>query len=108
MASAARALAHLDLVKIKVDAVDPAAQVRAVRSELPNARLIVDPNESWNLELLRSLQPVLAETRVDLIEQPLPAGEDEARPVSTRSRACAPTSPATSRPTCRACRGATR
>lgn len=78
MASAARALAHLDLVKIKVDAVDPAAQVRAVRSELPNARLIVDPNESWNLELLQSLQPVLAETRIDLIEQPLPAGEDEA------------------------------
>lgn len=78
MASAARTLSHLDLVKIKVDAIDPAAQIRAVRSELPNARLIVDPNESWNLELLKSLQPVLAETRIDLVEQPLPAGEDEA------------------------------
>lgn len=78
MAVAARALAHLDLVKIKVDADDPAAQIRAVRGELPKARLIVDPNESWTLDLLQSLQPVLAETRIDLIEQPLPADADEA------------------------------
>ena len=78
MAAAARALAHLDLVKIKVDATDPAAQIRAVRSALPDARLIVDPNESWTFPLLQSLQPVLAEARIDLVEQPLPAGEDDA------------------------------
>jgi len=78
MAVAARALAHLDLVKVKVDASDPAAQIRAVRSQLPKARLIVDPNESWTLDLLQALQPVLAEARVDLVEQPLPAGADEA------------------------------
>ncbi|HEY4529869.1 MAG TPA: N-acetyl-D-Glu racemase DgcA [Luteimonas sp.] len=77
MAVAARALAHLDLVKIKVDASDPAAQIRAVRGELPAARLIVDPNESWSFELLQAMQPVLAEARVDLVEQPLPAGEDD-------------------------------
>lgn len=77
MAAAARALAHLDLVKIKVDASDPAAQIRAVRSELPAARLIVDPNESWSFPLLQAMQPVLAEARVDLVEQPLPAGEDD-------------------------------
>ncbi len=78
MEQAARALAHLDLVKLKVDASEPAAQIRAVRGALPDARLIVDPNESWTLELLQSLQPVLAEARVDLVEQPLPAGEDDA------------------------------
>ena len=78
MEQAARALAHLDLVKIKVDASDPAAQIRAVRNALPDARLIVDPNESWTLELLRELQPVLAETRIDLIEQPLSVEEDDA------------------------------
>ena len=77
MALAARALAHLDLVKIKVDADDPAARIRAVRSALPRARLIVDPNESWTLAQLSALQPVLAEARVDLVEQPLPAAEDE-------------------------------
>lgn len=78
MAAAARALAHLDLVKIKVDASDPAAQIRAVRSVLPTARLIVDPNESWSFELLQAMQPVLAEARIDLVEQPLPADADDA------------------------------
>ena len=78
MAEAARAFANLDLVKIKVDASNPAAQIRAVRGALPAARLIVDPNESWTLPILRELQPVLAEARIDLVEQPLPAGEDDA------------------------------
>jgi len=78
MERAARALAHLDLVKLKVDASNPAAQIRAVRGALPGARLIVDPNESWTFDLLQSLQPVLAETRIDLVEQPLPAGADDA------------------------------
>lgn len=77
MALAAGDLQGLDLIKIKVDATDPAAQIRAVRSQIPDARLIVDPNESWTLDILRDLQPVLAEARVDLIEQPLPAAEDE-------------------------------
>lgn len=78
MARAAAGLRQLDLVKIKVDASDPAARIRAVRGELPEARLIVDPNESWDLDLLRAMQPVLLETRIDLIEQPLPADEDDA------------------------------
>ena len=78
MAASARTLAHLGQVKIKVDASDPAAQIRAVRSALPTARLIVDANESWTLDLLRAMQPVLAEARIDMLEQPLPAGEDDA------------------------------
>ena len=78
MARAAAGLRHLDLVKVKVDAKDPAALIRAVRGELPAARLIVDPNESWDIELLRAMQPVLAEARVDLVEQPLPAAADDA------------------------------
>jgi L-Ala-D/L-Glu epimerase len=78
MARAAAQLAHLDLVKIKVADEDPATLIRAVRSQVPRSRLIVDPNESWTLELLVSLQPVLREARVDLVEQPLPAGMDDA------------------------------
>lgn len=78
MAQAASQYAHLDLIKIKVDAADPATLIRAVRSAVPDARLIVDPNESWDLALLQAMQPVLAETRVDLIEQPLPADQDDA------------------------------
>ncbi|MFT3756370.1 MAG: dipeptide epimerase [Pseudoxanthomonas sp.] len=76
MAAAARAVATAPLVKIKVNAEDCEARIRAVRSATPDARLIVDPNESWNLDLLRALQPVLRETRIALVEQPLPAGED--------------------------------
>lgn len=78
MAQAAAQLAHLDLVKIKVADEDPATLIRAVRDVLPGARLIVDPNESWSFDLLRAMQPVLGEARVDLVEQPLPAGEDDA------------------------------
>ena len=76
MGRAAATLQAMELVKIKVDAQQPAAQIRAVRHALPDARLIVDPNESWTLDLLRELQPVLVETRIDLVEQPLPADED--------------------------------
>lgn len=76
MAEAAAAIAAAPLIKVKVDAADPLAQVAAVRAAAPLARLIVDPNESWDAALLAELSPHLAELRVDLIEQPLPAGED--------------------------------
>lgn len=78
MARAAAQLAHLDLVKIKVDDKDPAAQIRAVRAQAPRSRLIVDPNESWSMDLLQATLPVLVEARVDLLEQPLPANQDQA------------------------------
>ena len=77
MARAAAAIAHVPLVKVKVDAHDPAAQIRAVRRAAPDAALIVDPNESWDRALMESLQPLLAELRVALLEQPVPADDDE-------------------------------
>lgn len=90
MARAAAQLAHLDLVKIKVADEDPATLIRAVRSQVPRARLIVDPNESWTLEQLAALQPALADARVDLVEQPLPAGMDDALlGFESRIRLCA-------------------
>ncbi|MFL6585260.1 MAG: N-acetyl-D-Glu racemase DgcA [Luteimonas sp.] len=77
MADAARGYAHLDLLKIKVGADDPGSLIRAVRHAAPDARLIADPNESWTFELLQAMQPLLAETRVEMIEQPLPAADDD-------------------------------
>jgi L-alanine-DL-glutamate epimerase-like enolase superfamily enzyme len=50
--------------------------LQAVRDGAPGARLIIDPNESWNLGILESMQPMLVETGVELVEQPLPAAED--------------------------------
>lgn len=76
MARAAALIASAPLIKVKVDADDPAAAVRAVRSAAPAAALIVDPNESWSEVLLRSMMPVLEECRVEVLEQPVPAGED--------------------------------
>jgi L-Ala-D/L-Glu epimerase len=78
MGEAAQKLAHLPLVKVKVNADDPAAQLRAVRAAAPNPVLIVDCNESWTMALVREMQPVLMEADVALLEQPLPAAEDEA------------------------------
>jgi L-alanine-DL-glutamate epimerase-like enolase superfamily enzyme len=64
------------LLKVKVDAEDPAARIRAVRAAAPRAALIVDPNESWDQRLLEDMQPVLLEAEIDLIEQPVPADSD--------------------------------
>lgn len=76
MAEAALAVNEAPLIKVKVDARDPIAAVAAVRSSAPNARLIVDPNESWTPALLRQVLPELARLKVTLLEQPVPAGED--------------------------------
>jgi L-alanine-DL-glutamate epimerase-like enolase superfamily enzyme len=77
MARAAAALADAPLLKIKVDASDPAAMIRAVRAAAPAPALIVDPNESWDQQLVEAMQPVLVEARVALLEQPVPADADE-------------------------------
>jgi L-alanine-DL-glutamate epimerase-like enolase superfamily enzyme len=77
MAEAARALAEMPLIKVKVDGTDPLAQLIAVRDAAPRPRLIVDPNESWTMVQLEALQERLVELRVDLVEQPLPAGAQE-------------------------------
>ncbi len=78
MAVAAAALAGVPLVKVKVDRNDPAAQLRAVRAAAPLPRIIVDPNESWTIDEVSSLQQLLLELKVDLLEQPLPAHDDAA------------------------------
>lgn len=76
MAELASRRSEAPLLKVKVDAEDPAARIRAVRAAAPRAALIVDPNESWDQRLLEDMQPVLLETEVDLIEQPVPADSD--------------------------------
>lgn len=76
MARAAAAIAEVPLIKVKVDASDPATAIRAVRRAAPNAALIVDPNESWDEALVRATMPVLVECKVDTLEQPCPAESD--------------------------------
>jgi L-Ala-D/L-Glu epimerase len=78
MHAAAVRMRSAKLIKVKVDANYPEAQLRAVRAGAPNARLIVDPNESWNLPILEAMQAALLDMRVEMIEQPLPANDDGA------------------------------
>jgi L-alanine-DL-glutamate epimerase-like enolase superfamily enzyme len=76
MAREAAAIADAPLIKIKVNADDPVAAVRAVRAAAPMASLIVDPNESWDEAMVRGAMPTMVECRVAVLEQPCPAEED--------------------------------
>ena len=76
MGEAARAAGGAPFLKVKVDADNPAARLRAVRAAAPSAVLIVDPNESWDRKLLATMQEVLVEARVSLLEQPVSATND--------------------------------
>jgi L-alanine-DL-glutamate epimerase-like enolase superfamily enzyme len=64
------------LLKLKVDARRHLDVVRLVREEHPQARLVVDANQSWSLGLLQDLLPELAALGVELVEQPLAKGQD--------------------------------
>ncbi|MBK1685281.1 N-acetyl-D-Glu racemase DgcA [Rhodoferax fermentans] len=64
------------LLKLKVDAQRHLDVVQMVRQEHPSARIVVDANQSWTVDLLRQLLPSLAAAGVELVEQPLPKGQD--------------------------------
>ncbi len=72
----AREARHFPLLKLKVDALRHLDVVRTVREEHPSARLVVDANQAWSLELLAELIPRLKDAGVELVEQPLPRNED--------------------------------
>ncbi len=78
MGEAARAVAGAPLLKIKLDAEQVEERLLAVVRAAPAARLILDPNESWTIDVLRDAAPLIARLNVALIEQPLAAGADEA------------------------------
>lgn len=79
MAAQARANAHRPVLKIKVGgAGDDIARMRAVAAGAPQSRIIVDANEGWtDAGLLANLEAAAA-LGIALVEQPLPAGRDEA------------------------------
>ena len=78
MGAAAAAQRARPLLKLKLTGDGDLDRVRAVRDNAPTSRLIVDANEGWTPRLFAELAPVLAELGVELIEQPLPAGGDDA------------------------------
>lgn len=67
----ARSLSRYDWIKVKVSDDRPLEAVAAVRRGAPKARLVVDANQAWSVELLQRLAPALAQLHVDLLEQPV-------------------------------------
>ena len=70
--------AHRPLLKIKLGTPDDMPRLEAVRAGAPKSRIIIDANEGWSAEVYADLAPHLVRLGVGLVEQPLPAGEDEA------------------------------
>jgi L-alanine-DL-glutamate epimerase-like enolase superfamily enzyme len=78
MADAAAAAVDLPILKLKLCGDDSdLPRVEAVRSVAPNARLLIDANESWSPHHYRNTVSALKELGVELIEQPFPAGADD-------------------------------
>ncbi|UXX84888.1 N-acetyl-D-Glu racemase DgcA [Roseovarius pelagicus] len=66
------------LLKIKLGTPDDMPRLEAVRAGAPDATIIVDANEGWSAEVYADLAPHLVRLGVALVEQPLPAGDDDA------------------------------
>ncbi|MCK0209533.1 L-Ala-D/L-Glu epimerase [Starkeya koreensis] len=76
MAQAARASGH-DLLKLKLGAEGDIARLKAVRAAVPQTRLIVDANEGWTADTIAGNLAACARLGIELVEQPLPAAQDE-------------------------------
>ncbi len=79
-ATAEAVAAGKTLLKVKLGAKDGAddARIAAVRAAAADATLIVDANEGWAADELEAYLAACREAGVEMVEQPLPVGEDEA------------------------------
>ena len=78
MATATAKAAHRPLLKIKLGGDGDGERISAVRKAAPESELIVDANEAWTPDNLERNLLACAAAGVTLVEQPLPAGQDEA------------------------------
>jgi L-alanine-DL-glutamate epimerase-like enolase superfamily enzyme len=75
-ADARAAAGRYTLLKLKLAGEGDLARVAAVRRGAPDARLIVDANESWTGRDVAAEAAALLPLGVELIEQPVAAGQD--------------------------------
>lgn len=64
------------LLKLKLTGEGDRERVAAVRKGAPDARLIVDANESWGALDIAAEAAALAALGVEMVEQPVPVGQD--------------------------------
>lgn len=76
MAAKAAAATDLSLFKIKLDNDRPVERIAAIQEARPDARLVVDVNQGWNIDELRRYAPRMHDLGVQMIEQPLPRDAD--------------------------------
>ncbi|MGI9390900.1 MAG: N-acetyl-D-Glu racemase DgcA [Boseongicola sp.] len=77
MAASAAKHAHRPLLKVKLGGEGDMARLEAVRAGAPKTDIIVDANEGWTADVYAELAPHLIRLGVLLVEQPLPAGDDD-------------------------------
>ena len=78
MGLAAKTYSTAPFLKLKLGGEDAdLARVDSVRNSAPDARLLIDANESWTAEHFGAVAPKLKQLGVDLIEQQFPADADE-------------------------------
>lgn len=77
MAAQARANADRPLLKVKIGGDNDIARIQAVRQAAPQSRIILDANEGWTDDNIVANLAFAAAQGIALIEQPLPAGQDE-------------------------------
>ncbi|MBK3424043.1 enolase C-terminal domain-like protein, partial [Methylobacterium ajmalii] len=74
----ARMAAARPLLKVKLGGAGDPERIAAVRRGAPDSRLVVDANEAWSPETIEANLAACVAAGVELIEQPLPAGDDAA------------------------------
>ena len=78
MAAASERAAWRPLLKVKLGGgEDDGKRIAEVRRAAPDAELIVDVNEGWNVDNFAENLAACADAGVALIEQPLPEGRDD-------------------------------
>jgi L-Ala-D/L-Glu epimerase len=90
MGEAAAKASHRPLLKLKLGREGDAKRLKLIRRNAPESRLIVDANEGWTPLNLEEMLEACADAGVELVEQPLPAGNDEAlRTIARAVTVCA-------------------
>jgi L-Ala-D/L-Glu epimerase len=77
MAEATAKAAHRPLLKVKLGGAGDRERIAAVRCAAPQSELIVDANEAWTPKDLEENLAACAAAGITLVEQPLPARQDE-------------------------------
>ncbi len=77
MAKEALNYGKCDVLKLKLGSKNVLESIAAVRQVTPKAKIIIDANEAWSEEQLRSWQEQLFEMSIDLVEQPLSSDKDD-------------------------------